>query len=59
MSASPAASSSRFPIPRFTRGDLDEVIASMRPMDVLELHRALPDLDVPFFPFPGAPGSEE
>lgn len=59
MSVSPAASSSYFQIPRFTRGDLDEVIASMRPMDVLELSRALPDLDVPFFPLPGACGSDE
>jgi len=59
MSVSPAASSSYFQIPRFTRGDLDEVIISMRPMDVLELSRELPDLDVPFFPFQGMAGTDD
>ncbi len=58
MSVSPAASSSYFQIPRFTRGDLDEVIISMRPLDVLELSRDLPDQDVPFYPFPGGFGTE-
>lgn len=59
MSVSPATSSSYFQVPRFSRGDLDEVITSMRPMDVLELSRERPDLDVPFFPFPNGFGTED
>lgn len=52
MPSANAASSSFHVMPRFSKGDLDEVMSSMRPLDVAELWRSIPNLDVPFFPFP-------
>lgn len=55
----PAASSSYFQIPRFSKGDLEEVMLSLRPHDIKELSGLNWNEDVPFFHFPDAPGSGE
>ena len=47
-----AASSSFFRIPSFSKGDLEEVMMAMRPYDISEISKSLPDRDLPFFPFP-------
>ncbi len=53
MNSPIAASSAYFPIPRFSKGDLEEVMSSLRPHEITELSETLPDQDLPFYPFPG------
>jgi hypothetical protein len=55
----PAASSSYFQIPRFSKGDLEEVMLSFRPQDIRDLSGSNWNEDVPFFHFPEPPGSGE
>jgi hypothetical protein len=50
-----AASSAYFRIPKFSKGDLEEVMESFRPHDVRELAS---DIDLPFFPFPEGEGPQ-
>jgi len=50
-----AASSSYFRIPRFSKGDLEEVMRSFRPHEIMELSASCLDTDLPFFPFPDSP----
>ena len=45
-----AASSAYFRVPKFSHGDLEEVMKSMRPQDIGDLSY---DVPLPFFPFPG------
>ena len=45
-----AASSAYFRIPKFPKGNLEEVMETLRPMDVTEIAS---DIELPFFPFPG------
>jgi hypothetical protein len=52
MDLPPAASSAYFRIPKFPKGDLEEVMRSLRPNDVREIAS---DIDLPFFPFPQDP----
>jgi hypothetical protein len=47
MNQPKAASSARFALPKFGRGDLEEIMKDMRPHEISEI---APDL--PFFPFP-------
>ena len=42
MSLPSAASSAFFSIPKFTRGDLEEVMGSLRPHEIGDLHGDLP-----------------
>jgi hypothetical protein len=51
-----AASSAFFRIPKFSKGDLEEVMESLRPHDVRELAS---DIDLPFFPFPQDAGEKQ
>ena len=44
-----AASSAYFVLPKFAKGDLEEIMKAMRPHDIGEI--AL-DVALPFFPFP-------
>jgi hypothetical protein len=55
MSFPRAASSSYFAVPKFSRGDLEEVMKTMRPHDVGDLSY---DVPLPFFPFPGERGAD-
>ncbi|HNY30508.1 MAG TPA: hypothetical protein PKO15_06440 [Fibrobacteria bacterium] len=50
------ASSAYFRIPKFTHGDLEEVMQTFRPQEYGDL---APDQDLPFYPFPGAPAADE
>lgn len=45
------ASSAYFRIPKFSQGDLEEVMQTFRPQELREL---APDQDLPFYPFPGS-----
>lgn len=45
------ASSAYFRIPKFSQGDLEEVMQTFRPQEFREL---APDQDLPFYPFPGS-----
>lgn len=49
-------SSAYFRIPKFSQGDLEEVMQTFRPQEYGEL---APDQDLPFYPFPGAPFSSD
>lgn len=44
-----AASSAYFALPKFAKGDLEEIMKAMRPHDVGEIAG---DVALPFFPFP-------
>jgi hypothetical protein len=44
-----AASSAYFVLPKFAKGDLEEIMKTMRPHDVGEIAC---DVALPFFPFP-------
>jgi hypothetical protein len=46
------ASSAYFAIPRFSKGDLEEVMSSFRPNEFSEFSQDALDRDLPFFPFP-------
>lgn len=49
-------SSAYFRIPKFTHGDLDEVMQTFRPQEFVEL---APNQDVPLYPFPELPASSQ
>lgn len=51
-STNAAASSAYFEIPTFSKGDLEEVMMSLRSYDITEISQGLPDRDLPYFPFP-------
>lgn len=53
-----AASSAYFSIPRFSKGDLEEVMSTFRPHEFSEFSDCLPDQDLPFFPFPSDPTAQ-
>lgn len=44
-----AESSAYFVLPKFAKGDLEEIMKTMRPHDIGEI---APDVALPFFPFP-------
>jgi hypothetical protein len=44
-----AASSAYFVLPKFAKGDLEEIMKAMRPHDIGEIAT---DAALPFFPFP-------
>jgi len=44
-----AASSAYFVLPKFAKGDLEEIMKAMRPHDIGEIAS---DVVLPFFPFP-------
>lgn len=44
-----AASSTYFVLPKFAKGDLEEIMKVMRPHDIGEIAM---DVSLPFFPFP-------
>lgn len=48
----PAASSSYYRVPKFSMGDLEEVMRTFRPHDITDLSTSLLDEELPFFPFP-------
>ena len=52
MSTPNAASSAYFRIPRFSKGDLEEVMLSLRPHEITEISDDLAGKDLPYFPFP-------
>jgi hypothetical protein len=58
MKSSDTASSAYFTIPRFSKGDLEEVMSSFRPHEITEFSQDLPGMDLPFYPFPRDAGSE-
>jgi len=47
MNQPKATSSAHFSLPKFARGDLEEIMKDMRPHEVSEIAT-----DVPFFPYP-------
>jgi hypothetical protein len=47
MNQSKTASSAYFALPKFSRGDLEEIMKDMRPHEV---HEIAPEM--PFYPFP-------
>ena len=47
-----AASSTYFRIPQFSKGDLEEVMSSMRPYEISEISRSILDAELPLFSFP-------
>jgi len=50
-----AGSSAYFRIPKFPKGDLEEVMETLRPLDVTEIAS---DIELPFFPFPDDEGAQ-
>lgn len=52
MKTPDTASSAYFTIPRFSKGDLEEVMSSFRPHEISEFSQELSGMDLPFFPFP-------
>lgn len=52
------ASSAYFAIPRFSKGDLEEVMSSFRPHEFSEFSQEASDTELPFFPFPCDSGNE-
>lgn len=59
MKTPDTASSAYFTIPRFSKGDLEEVMSSFRPHEIREFSQELFGVDLPFFPFPYDPGDEK
>lgn len=58
MKTPETASSAYFTIPRFSKGDLEEVMSSFRPHEISEFSKELSGMDLPFFPFPGDAGND-
>lgn len=58
MKTPDTASSAYFTIPRFSKGDLEEVMSSFRPHEISEFSQDLSGMDLPFFPFPQDSGND-
>jgi hypothetical protein len=54
-----SASSAYFRIPQFTKGDLEEVMRSFQPHEIVELSGKRSRDDVPVFPYPDESKSDD